>query len=171
MKKGLVGLVIFVVVMTMFSVGQAQTPQANLSATVAGSLWTDDHFSSVGGSLLIGGQSALDLDKSLFARIAYHRKNYGSAPAHYLDLSAIEYWHLGEKLKFYVSPIFSVGISDGAGNPLSIGGGVEYKLFQAPFATISQTEVPFSIHTYGDLTFSENSTQIMFGLRFSKPQK
>lgn len=169
MKKYLIGGVIFAAILMCFNIGNAQgTIPANLSATVAGSIFTDDHFDNVGGSFVIGGQASLDLDKSLFGRVAYHRKNYGYAPQHYIDLSAVEYWYLGKKWSFYVTPVFSVGVSEGAGNPISIGGGVERVIFTSKDLTY---RVPFAILAYSDISFAENQTQVMLGIRLTKPQK
>lgn len=169
MKKFLFGLVIFVVGLTMVGVAEAQsTIPAGLSATIGGSIWSDDHFDNIGGSFIIGGQASVDIERGLFGRIAYHRKNYGVQPLHYIDLSALEYWYLGNKWSFYVSPVFSVGISEDAGNPLSLGGGVERLWFTAKN---TDYRVPFSLLTYADLSFSENQTQVMFGIRLTRPQK
>lgn len=170
MKKSMIWLSILCLLsVAMVAPASAQsTVPAGLSATIGGSVWSDDHFDNVGGSFIIGGQAAVDIERGLFGRVAYHRKNYGVQPLHYIDLSAIEYWYLGNKWSFYVSPVFSVGITDEAGNPLSIGGGVERLWFTAKN---TEYRVPFCLLTYADLNFSENQTQIMFGLRLTRPQK
>lgn len=165
MKKYIVLAAVALLCGSAFAQG---TVPATFSATVAGSVWTNDHFDNVGGSLLIGAQTAVDLDRSLFARVTYHRVNYGAVPLQSLDLQAIEYWYLGNKWSFYVTPGVAVGVAEGTGNNLFFGAGCERLLFTAK--TEGYT-VPFSLLAYGDLSLADHASQITVGLRFTKPQK
>lgn len=146
----------------------AQTDRAPISGFAQLSGWTDDHFSSIGGTFSVGAQTLLDADRAAFLRIGYKRVNIGPEPLHSVDIGAIEYWDIGGKWSAYVNPGVSIGVISPAETDLFFAFGAEKELFRANNPAY---RLPFTALAYADIGFFKYATQLTIGFRFTKPQK
>jgi hypothetical protein len=169
MKKKIAWAILAISVLMCFNVEAQTVPglkPANLSFIIGTAGYTNDKFATIGGALTLGTQIIVDREMNFSVRAEYDRINVGAPDLQYLNMSGVWYWYLGEKYNFSVNPGVSVGVSDGAGNPIFLGFGIERLMFK-----FGEGSVPFYGALYASANFTESTSEIRVGLRISKPEK
>ncbi len=164
---------VLVVLLAPFGLTHAQE-RAPFYGVVAGTMIGVNDFGDISGGFQTGMMVSIDASRGLMLRTLYTKAQWGDVRFSSVRIAPLLTWYAGHQWEFYVVAGGDRWTTDSLhGGDYFVGLGLSRRLYTS---THSDYVVPFTIDAFMDFASEsvspfDNTTQIVFGLQFSKPIK